>query len=85
MLMDVCSKIFSSVMNDRAFCLLKLHGTRFQFGGTPEVGCRNGLFTLKSLLNAQRNHDLGSYIRFVDLVKAYNTANHELLFRLLEK
>ncbi len=85
MLMDVCSKIFSSVMNDRTFCLLKLHGTRFQFGGTPEVGCRDGLFTLKSLLNARRNHDLGSYVGFVDLVKAYDMVNHELFFRLLEK
>jgi hypothetical protein len=27
MLMDFCSKIFSSVMNDRTFHLLKLHGT----------------------------------------------------------
>jgi len=86
MLMDVCSKIFSSVMNDRAFRLLELHGTRFQFGETPEIGCRDGLFTLKSLLNARRNHDLGSYVGFVDLVKAYDTANHDLLlFRLLEK
>jgi hypothetical protein len=85
MLMDVCSKIFSLVMNNFFFCLLELHGTRFQFGGTPEVGCRNGLFTLKSLLSAQCNHDLGSYVGFVDLVKAYDTANHELLFCLLEK
>jgi hypothetical protein len=85
MLMDVCSKIFGSVMNDRVFRLLELHGTRFQIGGTPELGCRDGLFTLKSLLNARHNHDLGSYVGFVDLVKAYDTANHELLFRLLEK
>jgi hypothetical protein len=85
MLMDVYSKIFSSVMNDRAFHLLELHGTRFQFGRTPEIGCRDGLFTLKTLFNTQRNHNLGSYVGFVDLVKAYDTANHKLLFGLLEK
>ncbi len=85
MLMDVCSKHFSSVMNGCAFCFLELHGTRFQFGGTPEVGCRDELFTLKSLLNVQRNHILGSYVGFVDLVKVYETANHDLLFGLLEK
>jgi hypothetical protein len=33
MLMDVCSKIFSSVMNGRAFKLVEQHGTQFQFGG----------------------------------------------------
>ena len=43
-LMDVCSENFSSDMNDRAFHLLELHGTRFQFGGAPEVGYRNGLY-----------------------------------------
>ena len=52
MLMDICSKVFSSVMTARTFSLLDTHGTRFQFGGTPEIGCRDGLFTLKALLNA---------------------------------
>jgi hypothetical protein len=47
MLMDVYSKIFSSVMNGRAFKLLDKHGMQFQFGGTPELGCRDGLFVLK--------------------------------------
>jgi len=39
MLMDMCSKVFSSVMTTRAFSLLDKHGTRFQFGGTPKIGC----------------------------------------------
>jgi hypothetical protein len=85
MLMDVCSKIFSSVMNGRAFHLLNKNGTRFQFGGTPELGCRDGLFVLKTMLTMQKNHNLQSYVAFVDLVKAYDTANHELLLTLLEK
>ena len=70
MLMDVCSKIFSSVMNGRAFKLLDAHGTRFQFGGTPELGCRDGLFVLKTLLTMRKNHNLPSHVAFVDLVKA---------------
>ena len=84
MLMDMCSKVFSSIMTARAFQLLDKHGTLFQFGGTPELGCRDGLFTLKALLNAQQNHDLALYVGFVDLVKAYDTANHTLLLRILE-
>jgi hypothetical protein len=74
MLMDMCSKLFSLVMRARTFTLLDKHGTRFQFGGTPGVGCRDGLFALKALLNAWHNHDLASYAGFVNLVKAYNTA-----------
>ena len=53
MLMDVGSKIFSSIMNDRAFCLLELHGTRFQFDGTPTLGCQDELFTLKEQNNLE--------------------------------
>ena len=45
MLMDMCSKVFLSVMTARAFALIDKHGTRFQFGGTPKIGCRDGLFT----------------------------------------
>jgi hypothetical protein len=83
MLMDMCSKVFSSVMTARAYTLLDKHGTRFQFGGTLGVGCRDRLFTLKALLNAQHNHDLASYVGFVDLVKAYDTTNHRLLIDVL--
>ncbi len=77
MLMDVGSKIFSSVMNERAFKLFDMSGTKFQFGGTPELGCRDGLFILKTLINPQKSPNLPSHVAFVDLVKAYNTANHE--------
>ena len=83
MLMDMCSKVFSSVMTARAYTLLDKHGTRFHFGRTPGVGCRDGLFTLKALLNARHNHNLASYVGFVDLVKAYDTANHKLLIDIL--
>jgi hypothetical protein len=58
MMIDISSKIFSSIMNGRAFCLLELHGTQFQFGRTPNRGCQDGLFTLKTLLNAHKNHNL---------------------------
>jgi hypothetical protein len=34
-------------MTAHAFQLLDKHGTGFQFGGTPGLGCRDGLFTLK--------------------------------------
>jgi hypothetical protein len=84
MLMDMCSKVFSLTMTAHAFQLLDKDRTRFQFGGTPELHCRNGLFTLKALLNAQQNHDLALYVGFVDLVKAYDMANHDLLLRILK-
>jgi hypothetical protein len=76
---------FLSVTNGQAFWLLDLHGTNFQFGGTPGLGCQDGLFTLKLLINAHKYHRLPLLVAFVDLIKAYDTANHDLLFRILEK
>jgi hypothetical protein len=49
------------------------------------LGCRDGLFVLKTMLNMRKNHNLPSYVGFVDLVKAYDTANHDLLFDILER
>jgi hypothetical protein len=76
MLMVICSNVFLSIMTTQAFRLLNKHGARFQFGRTLEIGCRNSLFTVKALLNTRWNHDLASYVGFVNFVKAYNTANH---------
>ncbi len=72
-------------MNGRAFKLLEQHGTRFQFDGTPELGYRDGLFVLKTLLTLRKNHNLPSYVAFVNLVKAYDMANHDLLLDILKK
>jgi hypothetical protein len=71
-------------MNGRAFKLLVEYGTHFQFGSTPKLGCRDGLFVLKTLLTMRKNHNLSSHVMFVDLVKAYNTANHNLLLNILK-
>eukprot|EP00956_Cyclotella_meneghiniana_P026655 scaffold58163_cov39-Cyclotella_meneghiniana.AAC.7 len=67
------------------YVLLEKHGVKTQFGATPLVGCPEGNFTLKSLLHLRHQHDLPSYVAFVDLVKAYNTANHDLIILLLAK
>ncbi|EJK48921.1 hypothetical protein THAOC_32244 [Thalassiosira oceanica] len=87
-LMGVMSKIFiSSILNGRIFNMkiIQKHGNRFQFGGTPKVGCADGLFTIKTLLNMRRNNDQDTYVAFVDLVKAFDTADHQLLIKILEK
>ncbi|KAL7549376.1 hypothetical protein ACHAWF_012644 [Thalassiosira exigua] len=83
--MDVISKVMSRIINGRLFNILDAHGTKFQFGGTPGVGCREGVFTLKTLLHIRRSHGLSTHVVFVDLVKAYDTANHELLIQVMEK
>ncbi|KAL7526507.1 hypothetical protein ACHAWF_001800 [Thalassiosira exigua] len=83
--MDVCSKILSKILADRAYLILNVHGSKHQFGGTPKVGCQDGSFVLKTLLHLRRQHNLGTYVVFADLVKAFDTTNHKLLIEILEK
>ena len=84
-LMDVCSKIFSRIMTARAYKILDKNGTKYQFGASPNVGCQDGNFTLKTLLHLRRQHDLETYIIFADLVKAFDTSNHKLILEILQK
>jgi hypothetical protein len=51
---------------------------------TLTLGCRDSLFVLKTLLTMRKNHNLPSHVAFVDLVKAYDTANHALMLDILE-
>jgi hypothetical protein len=40
-------------------------------------------FTLKTALQTLREHDQESWVLFVDLVKAYDTVNREMLWKIL--
>ena len=82
--MDIHGKIFSSIMTQRLFIILKFHGTATQFGRTPGLGCQDGIFTLKTLLHLRHGHNLPTYVAYIDLVKAFDTVDHTILFRILE-
>ena len=84
-LMDMFSKILSIVLNDRLYTLLEKHGNKTQYRATPGVGCADGSFVLKTLLHQRKQHNLESFVIFVDLVKIYDTVNHDLLIDVLER
>jgi len=84
-LMDVGSKIFSRILTARAFKLLSKGGTKFQFGGVPKAGCADANFTLKTILHLRHQHNLDTYVVFADLIKAFDTADHALLIKVLER
>ena len=84
-LMDIRSKLFSSVMCARLFKVIKKHGVKYQFGSTPGVGCQDGTFTIKTLLHLCHNHNLPTWVSFADLVKAFDTPNHQLMGMIIVK
>ena len=50
-LMDIRSKVFSSILCSRLFQVIKKHRVKYQFGLSPGVGCQDGTFTIKTLLH----------------------------------
>ena len=84
-LMDVGSKIFSRILTARLYKLLDKHGTKYQFGATPNSGCQDANYTLKTLLHIRRQHNLETFVVFADLVKAFDTSDHSLIVDILHK
>ena len=84
-LMDLGLKIFSLILCTRLFHIIKEHGVKYQFGLTPGVGCQDDSFKIKTMLHLRHNHNLPTWVMFVDLVKAFDNSNHILLIDILRK
>ena len=84
-LMDLESKIFSSILCTQLFHIITEHGVKYQFGSTPGVGCQDVSFKIKTMLHLRQNHKLPTWVMFADLVKAFDTSNHIILIEILRK
>ena len=83
--MDIGSKVFSILICKILFKIIIKHGVKYQFGYSPGVGCQDVTFTIKTILHTRHNHNLPSYVSFVDLVKAFDTVNHVMVLKILER
>ena len=68
-LQDVISKVVSIVITSRLQSTLEKFGTPLQFGSCPESGCHEGSFSLRTLLQMRKEHDLESWVMNADLIK----------------
>ena len=82
-LMDLGSKIFSSIMCTHLFRIIDAHGVKYEFGSMQGVGCQDGSFTINTMLHLRHNHNLPTFVMFADLVKDFDTSNHVLMIRIL--
>ena len=84
-LMDIGSKVFSSILCTRWFKIIRKHRGKYQFGSTPDAGCQDFSFTIKTMLHLQYNHNLPTFVIFADLVKSFYTSNHKWMVGILKK
>ena len=84
-LMYIGAKVFSSLICKRLFKIIKKYGVKYQFGSSTGVGCQDGTFTIKTLPHTQHNHNLLSYAAFVYPVKEFDTFNHDMMLKALER
>jgi hypothetical protein len=56
-----------------------------QFVYQENTGTNDVTYCLRSALQLHKEHQQETYLLFLDLIKAFDTANHDLLFAILEK
>jgi hypothetical protein len=84
-LLDVFSKLLSSIIAQRLGGHLKLVGLKEQSGFMPSHGCVDATATLKATLQSMKDSNQDAYVLFVDLVKAFDSVNREMLWQILAK
>jgi hypothetical protein len=84
-LLDVASKIFSSVLVARMGVVMEKFGFDAQVGFRWDRGTIDGLFTTFVGLSKRKEHGLETWALFIDLVKAFDTVPREALFAVLRR
>ena len=85
MLLDVMLKVVDSIVASRLDQLLKKVGVEYQNGFRAGRGCADGTFALKMALLKRNEHGLGTWVLFVDLVKAFDSVDRTMMLELLTK
>ena len=84
-LMEITSKLMATAINIRLQVLLENYGARNQYGGLPRTGCQDAVFFLKPILQERKDKNLDTWALFMDLIKAFDTVNHEVIMITLDK
>ena len=82
---DVLSKVVSSIIANRLSEHLVSNGLDAQAGFSKGKGCDDALAALKIGLQKLKDRGHDSYLLFVDIVKAFDSVNREMLWKILAK
>jgi hypothetical protein len=84
-LLDVASKVFSSVLVARMQVVMEKYGMDPQAGFRALRGTIDGLFATFVGLSKRKEHGLETWALFIDLIKAFDTVPREALFAVLRR
>ena len=84
-LLDVLSKVLSSILISRMSKHLEKHSLKEQAGFMKARGCADATSTLKITLQNLKAADQDMYILFIDIVKVFDSVNRKMLWKILKK
>jgi hypothetical protein len=64
---------------------MKKCGMEEQFAYQENTGTNDATYCLRSTLQLRKEHQQDTYLLFIVLIKAFDTANYDLLFAILKK
>ena len=84
-LLPIMSKLLSSIIAKRLDDLLQHQGLPEQSGFMSGRGTADANAALKITLQNLRNQNTETYVLFIDLVKAFDSVNREMMLQILRK
>lgn len=84
-LLDIASKILDSVLVQRLQKVMEEEGMESQTGFRYFRGTIDGAFTVINALRKRQEHNLESYVAFIDLIKAFDSVPRAALWKVLLK
>jgi hypothetical protein len=84
-LQDAFACLLSAIIGGQLHQLIKKCGMEEPFAYQENTGTNDTTYCLHSTLQLRKEHQQDTYLLFIDLIKAFDTANHDLLFAILEK
>ena len=82
---ETAAKVISSILTRRLTEHVCKFGKDEQCGCLFKKSCADATFSLKSAIQTLKEHGRSTYVLFVDLVKAFDSAHRELIWLILER